>query len=131
VRASHASPGNAKWLASIRENGIISIRDQQGVGRRRHQGVSHQCRRLGTCTFHEYTALSPNRAETVRAHNWVIIGGLVPKPDQPATFLPATGRLYFRKSQLPPGEKFQTKCEQLVAAVLEQACEDGPAFGRV
>jgi hypothetical protein len=80
----------------------------------------------GTCTFHEYTARSPNRAETVRAHNWVVIGGLVPASDQPATFLPAAGRLYFRKSQLPPGEKFQTKCEQLVAAVREQAREDGP-----
>ena len=25
----------------------------------------------GTCTFHESSARSPNRAETVRAHNWV------------------------------------------------------------
>src|SRR5439155_26294899 len=25
----------------------------------------------GTCTFHEYTARCPNRATTVRAHNWV------------------------------------------------------------
>jgi hypothetical protein len=32
----------------------------------------------GTCTFHEYTARSPNRAETVRAHNWVVAGGLIP-----------------------------------------------------
>ena len=26
----------------------------------------------GTCTFHEYTARCPNRAATVRAHNWVV-----------------------------------------------------------
>src|SRR5947208_93945 len=26
----------------------------------------------GTCTFHEYTARCPNRAGTVRAHNWVV-----------------------------------------------------------
>ncbi len=26
----------------------------------------------GTCTFHESSARSPNRAETVRAHNWVV-----------------------------------------------------------
>ena len=25
----------------------------------------------GTCTFHEYTARCPNRAGTVRAHNWL------------------------------------------------------------
>jgi hypothetical protein len=29
----------------------------------------------GTCTFHEYTARCPNRAGTVRAHNWVVLGG--------------------------------------------------------
>ena len=81
----------------------------------------------GTCTFHEYTARCPNRAETVRAHNWVVIGGLVPVSDQPATFLPVAGRLYFRKSQLPADEKFQTKCAQLVAMVREQAeAQEGP-----
>src|SRR4051812_8720278 len=32
----------------------------------------------GTCTFHEYTARCPNRAATVRAHNWVVLGALVP-----------------------------------------------------
>src|SRR5215468_6311831 len=26
----------------------------------------------GSCTFHEYTARCPNRASTVRAHNWVV-----------------------------------------------------------
>lgn len=32
----------------------------------------------GTCTFHESAARSPNRAETVRAHNWVVMGDLLP-----------------------------------------------------
>ena len=73
----------------------------------------------GTCTFHEYTARCPNRASTVRAHNWVVTGALLPVPDQPALFLPTAGRLYFRKSQLPDAQKgppvtFRTKCELLV-----------------
>ena len=36
-----------------------------------HRGSPHV---WGTCTFHEYTARCPNRATTVRAHNWVILG---------------------------------------------------------
>jgi hypothetical protein len=68
----------------------------------------------GTCTYHEYTARCPNRAATVRAHNWVVLGALLPRPSQPAWFLPHTGRLYFRRSQLPDGETFRTKCELLV-----------------
>jgi len=42
----------------------------------------------GTCTFHESSARSPNRAETVRAHNWVVMGDLI--PGQPWIFLPHT-----------------------------------------
>ena len=68
----------------------------------------------GTCTFHEYTARCPNRASTVRAHNWVVVGALLPRDDQPAWFLPVASRLYFRASQVPGGETFQTKCELLV-----------------
>ena len=82
----------------------------------------------GTCTFHEYTARCPNRAATVRAHNWVVLGALLENPDQPAWFLPLSGRLYFRKSQLPlrPGcryltEPFRTKCELAVVLLREQA----------
>jgi len=82
----------------------------------------------GTCTFHEYTARCPNRAATVRAHNWVVLGALLDNPDQPAWFLPISGRLYFRKSQLPelPGhtgrtETFRTKCELAVGLIREQA----------
>ncbi len=61
----------------------------------------------GTCTFHESTARSPNRATTVRAHNWVVLGDLT--PGRPWTYLPLASRLYFRKSQLPIGERFRTK----------------------
>lgn len=82
----------------------------------------------GTCTFHEYTARCPNRATTVRAHNWVVLGALLNEPPRPAWFLPISGRLYFRKSQLPdrPGtnggkEVFRTKCELAVELVHEQA----------
>jgi hypothetical protein len=76
----------------------------------------------GTCTFHEYTARCPNRATTVRAHNWVVLGALVPAAEQPARFLPVAGRLYFRRSQLPKtGEPFRTKCELLVDLLRHQA----------
>jgi hypothetical protein len=43
----------------------------------------------------------------VRAHNWVVLGDLV--PGQPWTYLPHTARLYFRQSQLPAGEEFCKK----------------------
>src|SRR5271166_3349361 len=75
----------------------------------------------GTCTFHEYTARCPNRAATVRAHNWVVVGALLPRPSQPPWFLPHTGRLYFRQSQLPAGETFRTKCELLVELLRLEA----------
>jgi hypothetical protein len=82
----------------------------------------------GTCTFHEYTARCPNRATTVRAHNWVVCGALLHNPDRPAWFLPLSGRLYFRKSQLParsgsagPKEAFRTECEWAVELLREQA----------
>ncbi len=75
----------------------------------------------GTCTFHEYTARCPNRAGTVRAHNWVVVGALLPRPGQPACFLPHAGRLYFRQSQRPPGEAFRTKCELLVELLQAEA----------
>lgn len=82
----------------------------------------------GTCTFHEYTARCPNRATTVRAHNWVVLGALLHNPGQPAWFLPQAGRLYFRQSQLPyqhgssgPREGFRTKNDLLVALLRRQA----------
>ncbi len=80
----------------------------------------------GTCTFHEHSARCPNRASTVRAHNWVVSGALLPLPKQPALFLPVAGRLYFRKTQLPaaqngPPISFRTKCELLVEMAHEHA----------
>jgi Transposase DDE domain len=85
----------------------------------------------GTCTFHAYTARCPNRATTVRAHNWVVLGALLPNPGQPAHFLPVAGRLYFRKAQLPyargnagPRLPFRTKCALLVELGREHA-QDG------
>jgi hypothetical protein len=82
----------------------------------------------GTCSFHEYTARCPNRAQTVRAHNWVVRGALLHNPDQPAWFLPEAGRLYFRQSQLPgqrggsgPREPFRTKNELAVELLRTQA----------
>jgi len=82
----------------------------------------------GTCTFHEYTARCPNRATTVRAHNWVCLGALLKNDGQPAWYLPISGRLYFRKSQLPvrsgaagPKVVFRTKCELAVELLREQA----------
>jgi len=71
----------------------------------------------GTCTFHESSARSPNRAETVRAHNWVVLGGLL--PGKPWTYLPCASRLYFRKSQVPVGETFTTKTQHAVAMLRE------------
>jgi hypothetical protein len=80
----------------------------------------------GTCTFRERSGRCPNRARTVRAHNWVCLGALLHNPGKPAHYLPTAGRLYFRKSQLPgPGGgaavAFRTKCELMVELAREQA----------
>lgn len=77
----------------------------------------------GTCTFHESGARSPNRATTVRAHNWVVMGDLV--PGKPWTYLPTAARLYFRKTQLPTGESFRTKTDWAVD-MLRQADAESP-----
>jgi hypothetical protein len=86
----------------------------------------------GTCTFHEYTARCPNRATTVRAHNWVCLGALLKNEGKPGWYLPISGRLYFRKSQLPRlsptsgrTEPFRTKCELAVELIREQARTTG------
>lgn len=78
----------------------------------------------GTCTFHEPASRSPNRAETVRAHNWVVMGSLV--PGTPWIYLPHTARLYFRKSQLPEGETFRKKT-QWAAEMLQQLNRESAA----
>lgn len=72
----------------------------------------------GTCTLHESAARSPNRAETVRAHNWVVAGDLL--PGQPWTVLPHSSRLYFRRNQLPDEETLRTKT-QWALELLRQA----------
>ncbi len=83
----------------------------------------------GTCTFHEYSARCPNRAQTVRAHNWVVLGALLHHPEAPAWFLPVGGRLYFRQSQLPTVpdvEEFRTKNALAVELLRHQAaCHAG------
>lgn len=71
----------------------------------------------GTCTLHESTARCPNRAETVRVHNWVVAGDLL--PGQPWRFLPHSARLYCRAKQLPKGTKFRKKTE-LAVDLLQQ-----------
>jgi hypothetical protein len=78
----------------------------------------------GSCTFHEASARSPNRAETVRAHNWVEMGDL--GPGRPWTYLPHAARLYCRRSQLPTGETFRTKTT-LAVELVRQADTESPA----
>jgi hypothetical protein len=81
----------------------------------------------GTCTFREYSARCPNRATTVRAHNWVVTGLLRPRPDRSFWFLPTLARLYCRQTQLPPGADaaaFQTE-DQLLLAALRQHAQAG------
>lgn len=78
----------------------------------------------GACTFHESSARSPNRAETVRAHNWVVMGDLM--AGKPWVFLPHSARLYFRQKQLPEGETFRTKLE-LGLEMLRQADKESVA----
>jgi hypothetical protein len=80
----------------------------------------------GVCTFREYSARCPNRASTVRAHNWVFTGALRRHDEQPPTFLPAAGQLYFRKSQLPeqqngPPIVFATKNDIMVHLTRQNA----------
>jgi DDE superfamily endonuclease len=78
----------------------------------------------GTCTFHESSARSPNRAETVRAQNWVVMGDLV--PGRPWSYLPHAARLYCRRTQLPRGETFRTKTA-LAVEWFRQAERESPA----
>ena len=58
----------------------------------------------GTCTFHEYTARCPNRASTVRAHNWVVLGALLPQPGpaRPTSCPSPAGCTSARRSCPPP-----------------------------
>jgi hypothetical protein len=78
----------------------------------------------GTCTFYESSARSPNRAETIRAHTWVVMGALL--PGRPWTYLPHGARLFCRQSQLPAGEAFRTKTA-LAVELLRQADAESAA----
>ena len=78
----------------------------------------------GTCTVHKASARSPNRAETVRAHHWVVMGDVV--PGTPWTYLPQAARVYGRQKQLPPGETFHTKTARAVE-LLRQADAESTA----
>ena len=65
-----------------------------------HRGAPHV---WGTCTFREYTARCSKRAATVRAHDdGVALGALLHNPVKRAWYPPISGRLYYRKSQMPP-----------------------------
>ena len=84
----------------------------------------------GTCTVHEASARSPNRAETVRAHNWVVMGDLV--AGTPWRYLPHAARLYCRKNQVPAGENFRTKTTLAVEWWRQAAAESAaPILGVV
>jgi hypothetical protein len=78
----------------------------------------------GPCTFHEASARRPNRAETVRAHNWVVMGDVVPGP--PWVYLPHAARLYGRQNQWPAGETSHTKTAWAVE-LLRQADAESSA----
>jgi DDE superfamily endonuclease len=78
----------------------------------------------GTCAFHEASACSPYRAETARAHNWLIMG--TPLPCRPWTYLPDSARLYCRETRLPAGEPFRTKTA-LAVELLRQADAESAA----
>jgi hypothetical protein len=71
----------------------------------------------GPCTFHQSSARRPNRAETVRAHNRVVMGDLVPAC--PWTYLPHAARLCDRQSQWPAGERFRPKTALAVELVRQ------------
>jgi hypothetical protein len=82
----------------------------------------------GTCTFYESSARSPNRAETVRAHNWVVMGDMV--PGTPWMYLPHAARRYCRKTPLPVGETLQTKTAWAVELLRQADAESrAPILG--
>jgi hypothetical protein len=115
---------SAHTLANLPGRDWLGYRVWAGDDTKVHRSSSHV---WGTCTFHEYTARCPNRASTVRAHNWVVLGALLPHADQPACFVPQASRLYFRQAQLPEGETFHTKCELLRDLVQHEARADPQA----
>ena len=103
------------WDREAVERQLMRIVEQErpalgrvsSAGDRRHEAAPCQRRRMGNMHVPRVERRSPNRATTVRAHNWVVLGDLL--PGRPWTYRPLAARLYFRKSQLPVGETFRTK----------------------
>jgi hypothetical protein len=82
----------------------------------------------GTCTVQESSARSPNRAETVRARNGVVMGALV--PGTPWRSLPHAARRYGRKTPGPAGETLQTQTARAVELLRPAAAESSaPILG--
>jgi hypothetical protein len=82
----------------------------------------------GICTVHEASARSPNRAATVRTHNWMMLGDLMPGP--PWVYLPHMARLYGRQNQLPAGETVQIKTAWAVELLCQADAESStPILG--
>src|SRR5262249_9534443 len=126
--SARAGPGHPPPLGAAAPGLIDRAPDRLWYGYRVWAGDDTKVHRSskkvwGTCTFHEYTARCPNRASTVRAHNWVVLGAVLHEPGKPGWFLPIAGRLYFRRSQLPTGPEgtlaFHTTCE--LAVTLSRA----------
>src|SRR5262249_26164494 len=70
------------------------------------------------CTSPEARPRRPNRAETARPHNGVVLGDWPPR--RPWPYLPHGARLHGRPSQWPRGDTLRPKTT-LAAAVLRQA----------
>jgi hypothetical protein len=79
----------------------------------------------GTSVLHQTSGRDRNRAKYVLAHNWVVMGRLVPGR-HPWTYLPCASRLYIRRKSLPADETFFTK-NNLAVAMLRQADRDAVA----
>src|SRR6516162_8827319 len=75
--------------------------------------------------FPAYTTRATTCPRTVCARTTMVLGALLHEPNEPGWFLPITGRLYFRRSQLPAGPEgtlaFRTKCELAVELLRAQA----------
>jgi hypothetical protein len=82
----------------------------------------------GTCTVHDASARRPNRAATVRAHNWVVMGDVV--AGTPGGYRPHAARLYCRQHQWPAGETLQTKTAWAVELLRQaEAASRAPLVG--
>jgi len=93
--------------------GVLAIDDTKG--HRRTPDV------WGTSVFHQTSGRDRNRAKAVLAHNWVVMGRLV--PGRPWTYLPCASRLYIRRKSLPAGETFSTKNQQALEMLRQGDAE--------